>query len=114
MKTIRHVETLDRYDGPILFVGKDDVGVLYLAVAVKDNVGDELLYAVVAVPPEDLRRFRSGLVDLRALMLEAGADVWFLASFSGDEGGFDLQPQSTPLAQSRHLPGLGYTLDPGE
>ena len=113
MKTIRHTATLDYYDGPILFEGRDRIGGRYLAVAVDDGDDGELLYAVVGVSPRDLARFRGGLVDLREVMLEAGSDEWYMASYSTAEEGFELRPQETPLARSAYLSDEGYTLDPG-
>ena len=112
MKTIRHAATLDYYDGPILFEGRDRIGGRYLATAVDDGDDGELLYAVVGVSPRELARFRSGLVDLRKVMLEAGSDEWYTASYSGAAEGFELRPQKTPLARSGYLPDEGYTLDP--
>lgn len=112
MKTIRHTATLDYYDGPILFEGRDRIGGRYLAAAVDDGDDGELLYAVVGVSPRELARFRGGLVDLRKVMLEAGSDEWYIASYSSAEEGFELRPQQTPLATSAYLPDEGYTLDP--
>ena len=111
MKTIRHAATLDYYDGPILFEGHDRIGGRYLAAAVDDGDDGEILYAVVGVSPHELARFRSGLVDLREVMLEAGSDEWYMASYSSATGGFELRPQETPLATSAYLPVDGYTLD---
>ena len=112
MKTIRHAATLDYYDGPILFEGRDRIGGRYLAAAVDDVDDGELLYAVVGVSPPELERFRGGLVDLRKVMLEAGSDEWFMASYSRATEGFELKPQEMPLARSAYLPDAGYTLDP--
>lgn len=112
MKTIRHAATLDYYDGPILFEGHDRIGGRYLATAVDDTEEGELLYAVVGVSPPELERFRGGLVDLRDVMLEAGSDEWYVASYSSAAQGFELRPQATPLARSAYLPDGGYTLDP--
>ncbi len=83
-----------------------------MAAAVDDADGGELLYAVVGVSPPELARFRRGLVDLREVMLEAGSDEWYVASYSSATEGFELRPQPTPLARSAYLPDEGYTLDP--
>ena len=72
MKTIRHAATLD-YDGPILFEEPDRIGGRYLVTAADGADDGELLYAVVGVSPQELERFRRGLVDLRDVMLEAGS-----------------------------------------
>ena len=112
MKTIRHAATLDYYDGPILFEGRDRIGGRYLAAAVDDADDGELLYAVVGVAPPELERFRGGLVDLREVMLEAGSNEWYVASYSSGTEGFELKPQETPFARSAYLPDEGYTLDP--
>ena len=83
-----------------------------MATAVDDADDGELLYAVVGVSPQELERFRSGLVDLRGVMLEAGREEWYTTSYSSATERFDLEPQDTPLANSEYLPDEGYTLDP--
>ena len=112
MTAIYHTATLDYYDGPILFEGRDRIGGSYLATAVDDADDGELLYAVVGVSPRELERFRSGLVDLRGVMLEAGREEWYTTSYDSATEGFDLELQDTPLANSAYLPDEGYTLDP--
>ena len=112
MKTIHHVATLDYCDEPILFEGHGRNGEHYLAAAVDDSEDGEILYVVVGVSLSELKRFRSGLIDLRKLMLKAGSDAWYTASFSSSAKGFELEPQDTPLATSEYLPSEGYTLDP--
>ena len=111
MRTIRHSATLDYYDGPVLFEGRDRIGGNYVAVLGGSNDVDPV-YAVVGVSPDKLYEFRNGKVDLRSLMIEAGSEEWFLATQNRVSGDFELEPQRSKLAASDYLPGFGYTLDP--
>ena len=76
MKTIKATEILDYYDGVEIFAGIDEVGGSYLGVR-HDISGDHDSYVVVGVRPERLREFRSGVLDLRDLMLDAPGGEWF-------------------------------------
>ncbi len=111
MTTIQHEITLDYYDGPVVFEGRDRIGGNYVAVL---GGGNEVnpVYAVVGVSPESLYAFRNGEVDLRALMLEAGSKEWFLTTPGDVVGEFDLELQRTQLEKSDYLPNHGYLLDP--
>ncbi len=112
MRTIQHTVTLDYYDGPIVFEGRDRIGGIYIAVAGPDH-GINPVYAVVGVSPENLYDFRNGKVDLRTLMLKAGSEEWFLASPNDSTEEFSLEPQFSELDASEYLPGSGYKLDSG-
>lgn len=111
MTTIQHAVTLDYYDGPIVFEGRDRIGGHYLAVAADSRDGDPV-FAVVGVSPERVYQFRNGMVDLRAVMLEAGSEEWFLATQNRATEDFNLEPQRTELAASAYLPDSGFRLDP--
>ena len=110
MKAVRHSETLDYYDGPILFEARDAIGGHYLAAAADTRSGTTL-FAVVGVSPERLHEFRNGTVDLRDLMVEAGSEEWYVACENPTTEEFDLELQSSPLSTSRYLPGAGYKLN---
>ena len=114
MKDIRITEILEYYDGIRIFAGRDPIGGHYLGDMI-DTVGDHDRYAVVGVRPERLADLRAGLVDLRTLMLETPGGEWYISMPEGDiEDPQELIPQSTPLAESVHLPGGGYFLGPEE
>ena len=95
MKHIRHTNTLFYYDGPQVFEARDAIGGHYLAVLAPSNGTDDR-YLVVGVNPERLRQFRSGVLDLRSLLLESDEEVRYLATA---EDGLD-----QPVALER-LPG---------
>ena len=70
MKTITVTEILVYYDGVDVFVGHDLIGGNYIGMIV-DRVDGIDHYLVTGVSPNGLRRFRSGTLDLRTLLLEA-------------------------------------------
>ena len=110
MKTIRHTTTLFYYDGPQVFEARDAIGGHYVAVMVPPQNGQDR-YLVAGVVPERLRQFRSGALDLRSLLSEAGADEWYLATAAkGLEQPLTLVPQNAPLAGSGFLPDAGFLL----
>ena len=77
MKTIRHASTLYYYDGPQVVEALDDIGGRYIAVMIEpDEVADR--YVVAGTPPELLRRFKVGALDLRSLLLESAKEEWFI------------------------------------
>ena len=74
IKAIRYTAMLDYCDGPLLFEALDATGGQYLAMLVEtDDKRD--MYAVIDLAPERLRQFRTGSVDLRTVLVEAGAMV---------------------------------------
>ena len=110
MKTIRHTTTLFYYDGPQVFEARDAIGGHYVAVMVEPENGQDR-YLVAGVAPERLRQFRSGSLDLRSLLTEAGAEEWYLApAAAGLDQPLALVPQTTPLAGSGLLPDAGFLL----
>ena len=110
MKTILHTATLLYYDGAQIFEGRDLIGGHYVATLIDDANGADT-YAVVGVSPESLRRFRSGLIDLKSLMLETPDEQWYIAQPEGDEDvPIRLKPKTSPLAESDCLPDDGLVL----
>lgn len=80
MKVIRHTKTLYYYDGPQVFEARDSIGGHYVALMVaSEPSGDR--YVVAGVPPERMRLFRTGALDLRSLMIDAAPEECYLASF---------------------------------
>ena len=81
MMHIRHASTLFYYDGPQVFEARDAIGGHYVAVLAPSDGADDR-YLVAGVNPERLRQFRSGVLDLRSLLVESDDDVRYLASAS--------------------------------
>lgn len=110
MKTIHHTTTLFYYDGPQIFEARDAIGGHYVAVMVEPQDGQNR-YLVAGVAPERLRQFRSGTLDLRSLLVEAGEDEWYLATTAtGLDQALALVPQGVPLKESGLLPDAGFVL----
>ena len=110
MKTIRHTTTLFYYDGPQVFEARDAIGGHYVAVMVEPQDGQDR-YLVAGVAPERLRQFRSGTLDLRALLAESGEEEWYLATTTaGLDQPLALVQQGTPLMESGLLPDAGFVL----
>ena len=110
MKTIRAINTLYYYDGPQVIEARDAIGGHYVAVMV-EPLEEHDRYLVVGVPPERLRQFRSGTLDLRTLLAAARDDEWYLAPapVSLDQL-MALEPQHRPLVESPFLPDEGFVL----
>ena len=110
MRTIQPTEILAYYDGVEVFAGQDRSGGHYIAAFI-DAVGDADRYLVVGVRPERLRAFRSGILDLRTLLLEAPGGEWYLTLVNGNAGQpLPLEPQSGSLAATDFLPDAGFLL----
>lgn len=112
MTSISHEATLFWYDGPQVFEARDRIGGHYVAVAVEVPIGMPR-YLVVGVAPEKLRRLRSGLLDLRSLLLDAGARKWYLTAADSDPSeALVIERQREVLAETRLLPEAGFFLHP--
>lgn len=110
MKTVQPAGTLYYYDGPQVLEARDAIGGHYIAVMV-DQLEGHHRYLVAGVAPERLRQFRSGILDLRTLLVDADADEWYLASAPmGPEQLMTLEPQHTSLVESGLLPDEGFVL----
>ena len=111
MKTIQTTETLVYYDGVEVFAGQDPIGGHYVGMRI-DTTGEVDHYVVTGVPPERLRLFRSGVIDLRTLFLEAPGGEWFITRTEGEPGQpLILEPQSGSLLATDFLPEEGYLLE---
>ncbi len=104
-------ETLVYYDGVEVFAGQDPTGGHYIGMII--NTIDEVdRYLVTGVSPERVRQFRSGVVDLRTLFLEAPNDEWFITRADGVPGQpLVLEPQSESLLSTELLPEEGFFLE---
>ena len=84
------------------------------------KTGSRAHCTVVGVKPERLRELRSGMLDLRTLLLEAPGGEWYLTLVNGNaEQPLSLEPQNGPLAETDFLPDDGFLpvgdeLDPKE
>lgn len=110
MKTIRHTNTLFYYDGPQVFEARDAIGGHYVAVMVETDHTKER-YLVAGVAPEQLRQFRSGMLDLRSLLIKSDKEDQYLATVAfGLDNPLALEHLLTPLIDSGFLPDPGFVL----
>ncbi len=110
MTSISHRATLFWYDGPQVFEARDPIGGHYVAVAIEEPPGTSR-YLVVGVAPEELRRLRSGIVDLRSVLLDASGERWYLTSADADpSGALGIAQQTGALAETEFLPEAGFFL----
>ena len=79
MKKIQPTEILVYYDGVEVFAAQDPIGGNYIGMFV-DSDGEFDRYLVTGVTTSRLQMFRSGIVDLKTLFLEAPEDEWFFTS----------------------------------
>ena len=111
MKTIHPTDVLAYYDGVQVFAGRDAIGGHYIGMLI-DTVDDFDRYLVTGTVPERLRQFRSGMLDLRTLLLEAPYGEWYLTFADGEYGDpLTLHPQNGNLEQTDFLPESGFLLD---
>lgn len=110
MKEVLHKATLFYYDGPQVIEARDRIGGHYVGVLVAQP-DDREAYVVVGVSPEELRRFRVGLVDLRSLLVSASTAEWYLGfpEHNSNEP-FAIEPQAVPLEETDYLPDEGFFL----
>ncbi len=113
MRPVRHTATLVHYDGAQVFEGRDSAGGRYVGVMV-DGSGGPDRYLVTGVAPEQFHRFRSGDLDLRSMLLEAGRDAWYFADVSDDfQEPLRLVRQDGSLEGREFLPDEGFVLSDG-
>ena len=112
MKTIKLTEVLDYYDGIEVFAAQDASGSPYIALAI-DPVGGLERYVVTGTVPERLQQFRSGVLDLRTLLLEAPGGEWYLTVADGTiDDPLTLEPPRRPVGGKGGVP-AGAGLCPG-
>lgn len=112
MKTIRYTKTLFYYDGPQVFEAHDAIGGHYVAVMVEpDNLNERDRYLVTGVTPAQLREFRSGVLDLRSLLIESDEEERYLATVDTDlDHPLVLNHLPNTLTDSGFLPDAGFVL----
>ena len=110
MKHIRHANTLFYYDGPQVFEARDAIGGHYVAVLAPSDGADDR-YLVAGVNPERLRQFRSGILDLRSLLVESDEEVRYLATASnGLDHPLTLERLPASFMGSELLPDFDFVL----
>lgn len=111
-KTIKLTDILDYYDGIEVFEARDAIGGHYIAL-IMDKVGSFNRYLVTGTVPERLQLFRSGVLDLRTLLLEAPGGEWHITVADGTiDDPLVLETQTGPLSESNEfLPETGFILD---
>lgn len=113
MKTIHYTNTLEYYDGPIVFEARDDIGGNYIAVAVKLE-NEQEAFLVRGVNPSKAAEFRTGELDLRSLILDLEKEPWYLTTPDPDIGdSMSLELQDSPIQESEFLPNEGFLLYDG-
>ena len=104
MLKIRYKSTLFEYDGPQIFAARDRIGGHYIAVAVEDN-GTDNQYLIVRTEVEKLRKFRTGEIDFRSLLIESSQHGWYLTSSDvKKDDSLTIQPQQGSLHERGDLP----------
>ena len=110
MRMVQLTSSLLYYDGVQIFEGRDSIGGHYVGTLV-DSTPDGDRYLVTGVAPDRLREFRSGVLDLKTLLLESAAGGWYLASVNDDFAApFQVERQQGSLTDQNFLPGEGVLL----
>ena len=110
MKKIQPTEILVYYDGVEVFAAQDPIGGNYIGMFV-DSDGEFDRYLVTGVTTSRLQMFRSGIVDLKTLFLEAPEDEWFFTSIDGEPGhSMTLVLQTENIVATDYLPEDGFVL----
>ena len=110
MKRIQYFKTLFYYDGPQVFEARDAIGGHYVAVMAQSETTCDK-YLVAGVPPEKLRDFRSGLLDLKSMLIEAGKDDWYLTTLTDNlYKPLEIIRQNSSISESELLPADGFLL----
>ena len=112
MRTIRHFSTLFYYAGPQIFEARDADGRHYVAVLVdSDSIDGGVRYLVTGVAPERLGLFRSGVLDLRSLLVESDREERYVATAdAGLDQPLQLDKLTEPIEDGGLLPDSGFLL----
>ena len=111
MRTVRHISTLFYYDGPQVFEARDADGRHYVAIlADSDSIGGER-YLVAGIATERLQLFRSGVLDLRSLLVESDQEERYVATAdAGVAQPLQLEKLTEPIEDCGLLPDSGFLL----
>ena len=106
IESINYTRTLDYYEGIQLFEARDDLGGSYVASLVETGqVSDK--YLVVGCPPESLRKFMVGNIDLRELLQGSATYGWCLADVLGFDEPIKLDSPKREEIPDNYLPKSG-------
>ena len=110
MRNVQFTSSLLYYDGVQIFEGRDSIGGHYVGTLV-NATSDGDLYVVTGVAPDRLRMFRSGVLDLRTLLLESSDAGWYFAVINDDFAApFPIERQQGLLEDQDFLPHEGVFL----
>ena len=109
MKSVRITAVLFEYDGPQVLEARDRIGGHYIVVTLKP-VEDKQKYLVVGTTPEQLWRFRGGLLDLRTLLVDSSHDEWYLAWSNNLENPLAIELQRENTIDEAFLPDSDFFL----
>ncbi len=110
MTRIHPVRVLVYYDGPQVIEARDAIGGHYIVVLSSPIEGEDR-YVVAGVPPERLRQFKAGGVDLRTLLVESDPDLRYLARApGGPDDALVLETPSAGAFDDGLLPDAGFVL----
>ncbi len=112
MKTVRYLGTLFYYDGPQVIEARDAIGGHYIGTLLApETEADEPRWLIAGVTPERLREFRTGALDLRALLVERPESDWYLADAASSlQAPFELLAGAGALVDTDLLPESGFLL----
>lgn len=74
---------LVHYDGPQVFLSKDEVGTKYLCVKLRSD-GNGLYYIAAAISDYRLTTLLNGTIDLRYAMIHAERGEWYIVDDGED------------------------------
>ena len=110
MKQIKYTNALFYYDGLQVFEANDSIGGHYVGV-LTPPIGASDRYLVAGVRPENLRKFRSGSIDLRTLLVDSDKDERYLATVdNGLDNPLTLEALRTSIIDDSLLPERGFVL----
>jgi len=107
-RTIRHAETLLYYDGPQLFLARDQVNAQYLCLLVEDT-NEFNKFLCVPISFERLDNFYREQIDLRKIYEEPESNELFYAEIKENvQGDYQLVPMSFDRLPKEWLPEPGF------
>lgn len=110
MNTVFNKETLEYYDCVLIFEAADDTGRVYIAAHNKETrSGCE--YTVVPVDRSKMLEFKTGMIDLRELMLHNPERPWYITEMTAGPNQMTLQEQDSTVEHCPFLPKQGIYLD---
>lgn len=108
MRTASLQSVIVYYDGPEIFISKDEYELVYLSIAVPTELGTR--YVSVPIKSKDIHSLASGKATLRGIMEVNAEDSWYLSDplHEGFEH-FSLQSQTSSLPLD-YLPDQDFSI----